>query len=36
MELANGVAHTECFKGIFDESCGLYVSNTLAAMAARK
>merc|ERR1712183_105141 len=31
-EVMNGVAHTECFKGIFMESCGLYISNSMAAM----
>ena len=35
-ELANAVAHTECFMAIFKKSCGSYVMNSLAAMAARK
>merc|ERR1719431_2529000 len=26
-ELMNGVAHMECFKGIFKKSCGLYITN---------
>merc|ERR1712183_463956 len=29
----NGVARTECFKTMMDHSCGLYMSNTMAAMA---
>ena len=29
----NGVARTECFKKMMDDSCGLYMSNTMAAMA---
>merc|ERR1712183_1180941 len=29
-EVMNGIAHTECFKGIFMKSCGLYISNTMA------
>merc|ERR1711892_701080 len=31
-ELANAVAHTECFKAIFAKSCGSYVKNNLASM----
>merc|ERR1712128_90282 len=31
-EVMNGIAHTECFKGIFMKSCGLYISNSMAAM----
>merc|ERR1711910_86612 len=29
----NGVAHIMCFKSVFEESCGLYMSNTMASMA---
>jgi len=31
-EVFNGVAHTECFKTAFEQSCGEYMSNTIAAM----
>ena len=31
-EAMNGISHTKCFKGIFMKSCGLYISNTMAAM----
>merc|ERR1712183_516478 len=34
MEVVNAVAHVECFKAMFDQSCAEYVSNTIAAMAA--
>jgi len=33
LALLNGVAKVECFKYIFEESCGLYMSNTLEQMA---
>jgi hypothetical protein len=33
MSVMNGVGRTECFYHMFDESCGLYMSNTVAAMA---
>merc|ERR1719341_2268696 len=33
-ELANAVAHTECFMAIFKKSCGSYVKNSLASMAS--
>ena len=33
-ELINGVAHFECMAMKFDESCALYMSNTMAAMAS--
>ena len=29
----NGVAHTECFKGMFEQGCGAYMENTIDAMA---
>eukprot|EP00091_Calanus_sinicus_P002369 TRINITY_DN123_c0_g1_i9.p1 TRINITY_DN123_c0_g1~~TRINITY_DN123_c0_g1_i9.p1 ORF type:complete len:352 (-),score=141.07 TRINITY_DN123_c0_g1_i9:167-1186(-) len=32
-EVFNGVAHTECFAAMFEEGCGAYMENTIAAMA---
>ena len=33
LAVVNGVAKIECFGHIFEESCGLYMSNTLEQMA---
>merc|ERR1711915_883879 len=35
-ELADGVAHSECFMAVFKKSCGDYVMKTLASAAAAK
>merc|ERR1712029_762184 len=35
-ELADGVAHSECFMAVFKKSCGDYVMKTLASAAATK
>merc|ERR1719167_1917152 len=35
-ELADGVAHSECFMTVFKKSCGDYVMKTLASAAASK
>merc|ERR1711862_1061160 len=32
-EVSRGVAHTECFKGMFEKGCGDYIENTIDAMA---
>merc|ERR1711915_764962 len=35
-ELADGVAHSECFMAVFKKSCGDYVMKTLASPPAGK
>merc|ERR1712083_927904 len=35
-ELADGVAHSECFMAVFKKSCGDYVMKTLASAASAK